>query len=900
MNAALLVLLILGFVLLGRVNTLSAELRRLRERLERLELERPDWEKWWEGPPAGVSEREEVAPAPLEERPVADADGEAAPGAAAGGPLPEAPGEVQPREPQPREPQPREPQPRPPTPMRPPAAARPAPAAVSSRTVFAVLGAAVTLVGAAWFLASLARTGVLTREVQLGLAAALAAALYLSAGRAAPAIAEAMRGLGYGILALCIGALVGAGVASPGAVLAALLALSLAVGLHGAVQGRLLGTATALAGASLSTWILADNLGASPVPHLALLGLFACTVLAERRLTQPGSALLAFALPVSLGGLLVTAAVHGLPGPLPLWALLLLGAVLAALGIGLRPEPAPGPAHPDPLAPPPRAVVAAASLVLGGFLGAVPLLRPLETIRFGDAGRLEGDATRLLLLVGAACVALAVGLHRRAGREEGAAPARLLRDATLGVGVGTLGGALALGIDGFRLSTRLLGLAGAAALLGTWMRSGFWRWAGTAALLLLLLDHLVQPWPSSLIVAGLGLGAAVALGRRAGAAVGAAAGGVLISALTWAEPLSALSSEGRRFAAAVLASLVLHGLARGLERLGQEERARTVASAAVASGVLLIPAALTLPQLAPEFAVYALVSGAVLYLSPAGRLAARAWGGEAGHERRTGAVLELLGVGTAVLGLLTWTVTEAVDGRPLPPLGLLLAGGAVLVARLPGQSRWQARAWPVLALAVLASLERMLDAPQGRTDGLWTLLGTGATLAALAGLGTSRGLRLLGGLARPGPVLEQPWWRDGALVALGLWLLALMGRTAELLPRAAPGLSTLTSTSLSTAVLIACSVLVLMQARRLERPVRWWVGLGAFGLGALKLVFFDLDDLGGMARGAGTVLIGLLLLGIGQLAPKPEPPAAGPPAPEPPAPEPHAVGPSAVEAGEGS
>ena len=45
---------------------------------------------------------------------------------------------------------------------------------------------------------------------------------------------------------------------------------------------------------------------------------------------------------------------------------------------------------------------------------------------------------------------------------------------------------------------------------------------------------------------------------------------------------------------------------------------------------------------------------------------------------------------------------------------------------------------------------------------------------------------------------------------------------------------------------------------------------GSASLAACKLVFVDLDDLGGMARGAATVLIGLLLLGIGQLAPRPE------------------------------
>ena len=49
----------------------------------------------------------------------------------------------------------------------PPAPAAPPRQPPSSRTIFALLGAAVTLGGAAWFTAALARSGVLTREIQL-------------------------------------------------------------------------------------------------------------------------------------------------------------------------------------------------------------------------------------------------------------------------------------------------------------------------------------------------------------------------------------------------------------------------------------------------------------------------------------------------------------------------------------------------------------------------------------------------------------------------------------------------------------------------------------------------------------------------------------------------------------
>ena len=142
--------------------------------------------------------------------------------------------------------------------------------------------------------------------------------LYALAGRPAPIISEAMRGLGYGILTLCVGALAGAGVVPPAVVLLGILLLSLAVGLHGVRQGRLLGTATALAGASISTWILADNLPTPAMAQLALLGIMACTVFAERRLAerglvQPTSALLSL-FPAGVLGLVVTTSAYAQPG----------------------------------------------------------------------------------------------------------------------------------------------------------------------------------------------------------------------------------------------------------------------------------------------------------------------------------------------------------------------------------------------------------------------------------------------------------------------------------------------------------------------------------------------------------------------------------------------------------
>jgi len=600
---SLLVLLAVGLVLWSRLNGVSAEVRRLRERLDWLERQAAAGRAAAQapGPPGDLALlREETARRELLEQGLL---------------VPEAPPTAPPSPPSPGAwPEDRSSGPG----ERPPARAP-----LPSRTVFAVLGAAVTLGGAAWFTAALARSGVLTREVLLGLAAGLTLALYAGAGRAAPVIGEALRGLGYGILALCIGALVGAGVAPAGAVLALILALSLAVGIHGAVQGRLLGTLTALAGASAATWIMADNLGDPLSAQLALLGILGATALAERRLSagsdasrdparpgdppralNSGAGLLALLPGVSLLGLVVTTAVHGQAGHPLLWAALLLAAVAAALAPGLRAQ------RETDTRLPPRPVLAAAGILLAGLAGASPLLAPLAGGLDGGRGPEQGLSTAALLLVGVVCAGGAATLHRRSAAAGEEPRLGLLGDALLGVGVGTLGGALTLGIDGPRLSTRLLGLATGTALLGGWLRSQVWRALGAASVAVLLLDHLLRPSPASALVAGLGLGAGIALAGRAGAGVAGVAGAALAVAVTVLTPSGAgWPVLDPRFGLAFLAALALHGGALALARAGQLPRARTVAWAAVAASVLLVPLALHLAGLPTQAAVHGLLAG---------------------------------------------------------------------------------------------------------------------------------------------------------------------------------------------------------------------------------------------------------------------------------------------------
>jgi len=264
----------------------------------------------------------------------------------------------------------------------------------------------------------------------------------------------------------------------------------------------------------------------------------------------------------------------------------------------------------------------------------------------------------------------------------------------------------------------------------------------------------------------------------------------------------------------------------------------------------------------------------VLYFSPAGGLAGDVFSRHVGgRSRRLPAGLELLGIAAAVLGLFVWTLDEGLNGENFVPLPLLLAGLALILAWLPGESRWFWRSWPLLALSLLLSLLFMLIGPDTLQTGLLMLLGAGAGLGAVWLLLTPAGLARLKGhalerhrqdTAHARRIVGVPWVQDGALPALTLGTLSLMASTPERL------VGPFSSSFLATAVLLLGSVFLLVQARRQENQLRWWVGLAGFGLGALKLVFVDLEDLGGMARGAGTVLIGLLLLGIGQLAPRPE------------------------------
>lgn len=623
-----------------------------------------------------------------------------------------------------------------------------------------------------------------------------------------------------------------------------------------------------------------------------------------------------------------------------MWALLLLTAVGSALLIGLQgrtvqasehdqPEPSsvlalptppssmlPSPVPPSPVSPRP---VLAAGIMLAGGIGALPLLKPFQNGGLFDGGGLIQNLPNLslstapLLLVGAVTAELATWIHLRTRPVDTAETGFgvmasgmtndhcLLRDALLGVGVGTLGAALAQSMDGLRLSSRPLGLASATALMGHWMKSRVWRGIGAAGLLLVLLDHLFAPWPSSVVIATLALGTAVALAGRLGAVIAGVAGATLALAVTTLLPGTALPLLDIYFLLAVLAlwgGLKVLGMTRSRSN---QARAQTASYAAVGAALMLLPIMYEFSGPPFQAAIQGLIAGALMFLAPGARLAAQlVWSrvlgvgrSEAGNLEAGTPVtegpasvpgpvstpslvilMELLGVAAAVLGVGAWTA-DLVPGVLCSALPLTLL--AVLVAWLPGKDRWTWRALPVLGLALLVTVITLIGVPQSAGVGVFTLLSAALLLGALWLLFTPAGLRLL----RPrsvqtvpappvGRAPGNPLVQEGVLSALLLGLLALMGRTFELLNRGA--ITDWLTTTTSSAVLLGSSVVALLVARRRNSPLSWWVALAAFGLASFKLVFVDFGDLGGTLRGGATVVIGLLLLGIGQLAPRPEQP----------------------------
>ncbi|GGK19204.1 hypothetical protein GCM10008955_10830 [Deinococcus malanensis] len=196
-----------------------------------------------------------------------------------------------------------------------------------SRTAMAWGGAALTLLGLAAVLGQLGTQGRTGQVLQLLLASLLGTGLYALSGwlpsrlgLPAPSavVAGALRGLGYGILALCTGALHMAGVMPAAGVLLLVLLLSALTAWHGlSQQGRapamtLITLASALSGAALSSWLMADDVARGGGDLLLGGAVVAIAAAAAWLASGPlsGSATLLLVIPALLAGHHVVAAAH--------------------------------------------------------------------------------------------------------------------------------------------------------------------------------------------------------------------------------------------------------------------------------------------------------------------------------------------------------------------------------------------------------------------------------------------------------------------------------------------------------------------------------------------------------------------------------------------------------------
>ncbi|BDP40610.1 hypothetical protein DAETH_05790 [Deinococcus aetherius] len=135
---------------------------------------------------------------------------------------------------------------------------------IYSRARISVIGGVLVLGGLAFTLRELGAPG----WTRLLAVFAFGALLYLNARRVPWPVSGALRGLGYGVMALGLGSVAQAlpDAWGPGVVLAGLLSLSAGLLWDGLRRGEPLLGALAVFGAGLSTWMLTDDLGQASIP----------------------------------------------------------------------------------------------------------------------------------------------------------------------------------------------------------------------------------------------------------------------------------------------------------------------------------------------------------------------------------------------------------------------------------------------------------------------------------------------------------------------------------------------------------------------------------------------------------------------------------------------------------
>ncbi|WP_293913969.1 hypothetical protein [Deinococcus sp.] len=755
----------------------------------------------------------------------------------------------------------------------------------SPRTIFAAIGALLTLGGLAAVLTQLARAGVFTPELQLLLAALLGTGLYALSPRATGAVRGALQGLGYGILALCMGALHQVGVLPASAVLGLVLILSVLVGVHARRQERLLGMAVALTGATVSTWLLADDLEFGGLLLWAQSALFAVGLAAAAAASgnaalgskEPPARLLVLALPAGIAGLLVVASEHNLRGAPLLWTalgLLMAGMVVRLSGVDARlgGVDARQSGNDQSAAPGVWSSILPLGLLVTTLLCAGPLAWAAQNGSVRPADPLAGYA-----LLGLCAGLLTLAAWRIRGRGPSAPdPLReaLVASATAAAGA-WLGAALGTGAG----TQRLIPLALALGLYGRWSASAPWRWGGALVAAALLVSSLGDLSPGQALLAASALGSALAIGGRSGSLVAAVA--ALVLTLWGAE-------QGLNvwiFTLATLLAVVTAVLLQG--RLKSERALPLLLAALVALGSL---DAVLLGRASPQSDVdvpvilasvlTSLVLGVVLRLGSAAPLLSRLlpaeFMGADDARERFGLRAQQVAEGLALLGGVT-ALSWLLDGQA--QTAMLLSAVALSAPFLRGVIAWPLVSLPLLGLSLVASL----SAPV--TD-LAAANGGSGGVALLSLLVASLALWLLGSLSgRRRLPLVPAARRDAA--PLDAWALTLLepgaacwgGLISVLASQFAARLADLAGTSgllapgalPTTLGLLGGGVVMLFQGRERRSVPVWWTGLGLFALASAKLVIADLDTLGTGGRGVALALVGLMLLGIAQLAPQARP-----------------------------
>ena len=746
---------------------------------------------------------------------------------------------------------------------------------------FAVLGGLLTLLGLGAVLSQLVRAGVFTPEVQLAAAFALAAALYALAERARPVVGAVLRGLGYGIAALAFGAMFQAGALPVLAVLGLTGLLSLLVGWHAWQRREPLTLLVALGGATLATWLLADDLaeqlGTLGTAQLALSVVFAAALWSlwrSRQLRLPTAArwpleLLPWLLPLGTLGLWISAVAHNLSGESLLWLLMgglgVLGLTVTAQAPGSPAEQSGKKAH----------ALHAAAIVSLALTAAAALLFPV------------GERPLLPSALGLWLVTLAaLGWRVRqfsqlwTGRQPDVVRDALVL-AALALAASLTERWLTAGLDMPGQESwavwRLLPYALLAAVYGHWSGSRTWQRGGAGLGALLLLEggaNLERLGPqvtesmtekaAALLGTLAALGAALRLSSAGSAALLLAAAAFLPLRLLQGDPAPLLPLLGT-LALAVWAGTRWQG------------RLLWFAAWTLGPGLLMALLHLLTAAAFPMFSAVGEAAWAWLYLSvAAGGLLAlslapnlrAAWTtlgaalrldlNRAVRWLEVGAVSGWL-LGTALF-LHTWLGREE---TALLLTGVLAALLVPLLTRLPLRSE---RLLPRLLLSA-SLLAALCAAPLITLNERESLsLGSG-WLAWVAACGA---LVWASRAPQPQPLLALPGW---GLLLLGSALAQGFGGLLTLSLGLAP--DRLAAHLIATGLLILAGLAGLLWAYRSEQRQAWWVGLTLFGLGAGKLVLLDLDGLGVSARGLGLTLIGLLLLWIGQLTPAEEEGAAG-------------------------